>query len=254
MNEQPPAELQAFLDAAKEFEGPSEAELDSIRRAVDSRLAAVALGTPPVALAGRQVRALLAALCLAAGGFGLGFWAGRRADSSTMNAGTAPPTHTAAIASREPARPAASATAEPRSDDLREEGSTRLEDSTSSTRTSGGIRRVAERQGPPRELESNSEPTPGTIEAERTLLETARAALARQQAGNALAALARHRDEYPRGELSEERDALVVIALSLDDAPGAQAALETFEAAHPRSVFLPSVRAVLSRAGKNHAE
>jgi len=52
-------------------------------------------------------------------------------------------------------------------------------------------------------------------EAERLLLETARVALRRRDGEGALALLQQHRVRFPAGQLREERDGLMVSALSL---------------------------------------
>jgi hypothetical protein len=81
-----------------------------------------------------------------------------------------------------------------------------------------------------------------TLRAEQTLLEIARAALVRRQSGNALAALARHREEHPSGLLAEEREALTVVALSLEDPDAGRAALDAFQALYPNSILIASIR------------
>ncbi|NOU27761.1 MAG: hypothetical protein HOO96_07655 [Polyangiaceae bacterium] len=55
----------------------------------------------------------------------------------------------------------------------------------------------------------------GDAEAERLLLETARVALRRRDGEGALALLQQHRTRFPAGQLREERDGLLVSALSL---------------------------------------
>lgn len=80
------------------------------------------------------------------------------------------------------------------------------------------------------------------LAAERSLVEMARAALSRGQAERALAALRRHARQFPSGELTEEREGLLVQALV-----GAQKydqALEKadqFKKRYPRSLFTPVV-------------
>src|SRR5206468_9229242 len=51
------------------------------------------------------------------------------------------------------------------------------------------------------------------LAAERSLLEMARAALGRGQPERALAALRRHARQFPNGELTEEREGLLVQSL-----------------------------------------
>jgi hypothetical protein len=80
---------------------------------------------------------------------------------------------------------------------------------------------------------------------ERALIETARTALSRKQA-DAVDALLRHAQQFPRGRLAEERESLLVQALvhagRIDEARrrGAQ-----FRARWPRSLLWPVVDAAL---------
>lgn len=61
---------------------------------------------------------------------------------------------------------------------------------------------------------TTTKPRAGDAEAERLLLETARAALQRGDAAGAIDRLREHRTTYPSGSLREERDALMVTALA----------------------------------------
>jgi hypothetical protein len=80
------------------------------------------------------------------------------------------------------------------------------------------------------------------LEAERKLVEMARTALARGQAGSALAALRRHQHSYPKGELAEERDSLLVSALvATGNYAQAREQAIRFRRHHPRSLFAPVV-------------
>jgi hypothetical protein len=86
----------------------------------------------------------------------------------------------------------------------------------------------------------------GRLGAERGLLEIARAALVRGEAAGALAALARHEQTFPHGELTEEREGLFVQALvaarRYDDA---RARAARFSRRYPRSLFAPVVAQAL---------
>ncbi len=85
------------------------------------------------------------------------------------------------------------------------------------------------------------------LSAEQALLDTARAALVRGQAPDALAPLARHARQFPHGALSEERDALEVNALVASGRYAEARELgERFLAEHPGSLLQPSVRAALA--------
>jgi len=78
--------------------------------------------------------------------------------------------------------------------------------------------------------------------AERALVETARAALARADATQALSVLARHAHDFPNGSFAEEREALAIQALvKTGDAAAAKSRGEHFRQRYPRSLFLPVV-------------
>jgi hypothetical protein len=84
------------------------------------------------------------------------------------------------------------------------------------------------------------------LAAERSLVDRARTALGRGQSADALAALDAHAARYPRGRLSEEREALAVDALARSgrmDLALARAA--RFRSAYPNSVFGGVVDAAL---------
>jgi hypothetical protein len=84
------------------------------------------------------------------------------------------------------------------------------------------------------------------LSAEQALLDTARAALVRGQGADALAPLERHAQRFPRGVLSEEREALEVNALVASGRYAeARQRGEQFFARHPGSLLRPSVEAAL---------
>lgn len=85
------------------------------------------------------------------------------------------------------------------------------------------------------------------LAAERALLDVARTALGRGDGANALLACDDHARKFPRGALSEEREAIAVQALVLDHrSDDARIRAERFRKTHPRSILLP---AVLAAAG-----
>ncbi|MBI4701709.1 MAG: sigma-70 family RNA polymerase sigma factor [Deltaproteobacteria bacterium] len=102
---------------------------------------------------------------------------------------------------------------------------------------------------PPASASGRTNSSPGgresELRAERTLLEMARTAQARGDGEGALRALEAHQLAFPRGQLAEERDALVVFALvgAGRTEEGRQAA-RRFRERHPRSLMGPSVEAV----------
>jgi hypothetical protein len=82
---------------------------------------------------------------------------------------------------------------------------------------------------------------------ERALLDVARADAARGEPAQALAQAERHRQQFPRGRLSEEREALAIRALSsLGRTDEAHARARAFRAAYPKSFLIPALESALS--------
>lgn len=74
---------------------------------------------------------------------------------------------------------------------------------------------------------------------ELALLEPARSSISRGDYSAALAAIGRHRREFPSGQLSEEREALRVRALwGLGQRPAALTAAKAFRKRYPKSALL----------------
>jgi hypothetical protein len=81
------------------------------------------------------------------------------------------------------------------------------------------------------------------LAAERSLLEVARTALSRGDAGAALASLKEHEKRFPGGQLTEEREALYVQALARAGRyEEARARAKRFEKNFPGSMLLPVVQ------------
>lgn len=89
----------------------------------------------------------------------------------------------------------------------------------------------------------NSAPETASQGGERALLMRAQVALTRALADDALAALSEHRSRYPRGQLTEEREALWVQALRASHDARAASAAESFVARYPSSIFREAVEA-----------
>jgi hypothetical protein len=84
----------------------------------------------------------------------------------------------------------------------------------------------------------------GELGAERALLDIARTALGRGDGANALANADDHARRFPRGALSEEREAIAVQALLLERRrQEAKDRAERFRRAYPKSILLPAVLA-----------
>jgi hypothetical protein len=80
--------------------------------------------------------------------------------------------------------------------------------------------------------------------AEARMLETARSALAQDDAAGALVALQQHQRTFPKGALVEERRALTVVAYAKSgDQERTQAAASAFLREYPSSLFAETVRA-----------
>jgi hypothetical protein len=89
-------------------------------------------------------------------------------------------------------------------------------------------------------------PSARGLGAERSLLDVARAALARGEAAEALAAVDRHSREYPDGVLVEEREALAIKALvALGRRDEARARAKRFEQRFPNGLMLRAVKGAI---------
>ena len=81
-----------------------------------------------------------------------------------------------------------------------------------------------------------------SLAAERSLLEIARTALARGDSASALDALGKHQAQFPKGQLSEEREALYVQALAMAGRmTEAKQRADRFRKTWPGSMLLPVV-------------
>lgn len=82
---------------------------------------------------------------------------------------------------------------------------------------------------------------------ERALLDVARACAARGEPARVLELVAQHARQFPRGRLSEEREALAIRALlALGRAQEARARAATFRSEHPNSFLMPVIDSALS--------
>jgi hypothetical protein len=86
---------------------------------------------------------------------------------------------------------------------------------------------------------------------EKAILDVARTALGRGDGANAFAAVQRHASEFPRGQMSEEREALAVQALiQLGRERDAVERGARFHQTYPNSILGPVVDAALEGAGE----
>ncbi len=89
----------------------------------------------------------------------------------------------------------------------------------------------------------------GDLARERALIDAARSGLAHDNPSAALDAVRRHAEAFPRGQLSEERDAIRVLALaSSGRREEATRAAATFRARYPQSLFSAQITAALGNA------
>lgn len=84
------------------------------------------------------------------------------------------------------------------------------------------------------------------LEAERIILQQARAQLAARDGRSALSTIEEHAREFPDGTLAEEREALAIRALLLTSRrEDARARAGLFRRRHPQSIYLPAVEQAL---------
>ena len=89
-------------------------------------------------------------------------------------------------------------------------------------------------------------PPVSTLAAEQSLIETARSALARGRADDALRATSEHEKQFPRGRLAEERELLAIQALvQAGRTSDAEARAKRFHAAYPSSLYGSAVDALV---------
>ncbi len=87
----------------------------------------------------------------------------------------------------------------------------------------------------------------GALAAEQSLLDPARAELARGDGSGALARLELHERRFPSGALAQEREAMTIRALGLmGDRDRARARASSFRAHYPDSLLWPMVQATLA--------
>ncbi|HVH42843.1 MAG TPA: hypothetical protein VM925_10890, partial [Labilithrix sp.] len=93
--------------------------------------------------------------------------------------------------------------------------------------------------------------TVADAQGERALIDTARTALARGLASDALAATDSHAKRFPHGRLAEEREALAVQALvAKGDAPAARTRAARFRRSFPDSIFRAAVDSAVASLDK----
>jgi hypothetical protein len=108
-----------------------------------------------------------------------------------------------------------------------------------SSPTTSNDNALTPRRAAPAPTEPARPQSAATYALELGLLEPARSSIARRDFAGALAAIARHQREYPRGQLAEEREALRVRALwSMGARTDAERAAALFRRRYPQSGLL----------------
>jgi hypothetical protein len=219
-------EIDALLDAERRVpDAPADARARVLAR-VEATLALGGAATPAAAglaaaLAARPVVAVLAALAVGGlTGAGIYRWTG--------SAGRAAPV--AAPAAIEAPRPAAPATlAEPpAAPAVRPPDAVPAAPRASNRPTKRSVQAIDD------------------LEAERIVLQEARAHVAAGHGRAALDAIDRHARQFSDGALAEEREALAVKALLLlAETDAARTRAARFRQRHPRSIYLPAVEQAL---------
>ncbi len=123
-----------------------------------------------------------------------------------------------------------------------------------SARAARGRTSAARPVAEPRAPEATApEPVPAETRAsdrslveERALLDAARVARARGDDEGAIAVARAHEARYPNGQLADEREAILIVALAHAKRMGeARARAERFRARRPRSILLPVIDSAL---------
>jgi len=111
---------------------------------------------------------------------------------------------------------------------------------------------AAARMAPPRRVQTSIKRAASprrvedSLQDERAILDGARAHLAERHWDSALQSLEQHHRAHANGQLSQERDAMVIMVLHrTGQTVEARLKMEDFRRQHPNSIFLPGVSATL---------
>lgn len=109
------------------------------------------------------------------------------------------------------------------------------------------VRPAPEDVAPPAPVVRDAGPVQDSLAREHALLDIAHTALGRREGARALEAAERHAREFPRGQMTEEREAIAVQSLVLvGRSADAKARAARFHEHYPASVYLPVVDAATS--------
>jgi len=234
MNEDPKL-VQSLLDLDADEPVPPE-HLARIRAGLAGHLGVPSGHGPAVRAAARAVSAKVAALAVGgavivagAAGFALGRATAPAAPAAPASVSSAE-ARTPATAAVPPSEPVPSASAPVSASAASEPSSA----------PSSAVRSAA-----PRATAADEVPPAPSFDREQSLLERARAALARHDADAADRALTSAAEEFPRGKHVEEREYLVVLSLEQrGDHPAARARAKAFLASYPNSLMRARVEAI----------
>ncbi len=102
-------------------------------------------------------------------------------------------------------------------------------------------------EGAPPSVSAGRAAVPSDLAAEQALIDTARSALSRGRAADALRAADDHARQFPRGRLAEERETMAIQALLLTGRRSdAEARGQRFHKAYPGSLYGNAVDALLA--------
>ncbi len=87
------------------------------------------------------------------------------------------------------------------------------------------------------EIPPHSVPTDNSLQAERSLIDSARSAIRAGNSATAERALSEHANRYPQGRHAEEREALRVFSAALRSRDAARQTAHTFHNRYPNSLF-----------------
>jgi hypothetical protein len=221
--------LFAALDAAAAATGAAAIAKHSVAPASVHPVASSLLG----GVAGSKVLAIAAGIWLFGGVTGAAFYRGLRpqelrvvyVDRPVASVVQVAPSALSAIATSEAAAPVASSAVAP---------------SPSAN--------AENRLGQAASESAGATPQGGSeLARERALLDVARADAAHGEPEQVLAVVAQHRRQFPRGRLTEEREALAIRALlSLGRSDEARQRTQAFRAAYPNSFLIPALDSALS--------
>ena len=217
-------DLDALLDAERRYPDPPA----QVRARVLARVRATMGGAPAAPMAGTATALAARPVVLALATFALGVATGIGA-KAWIDRAPDPPAEPAPSTAR-PSRPEPPAPVASQSDPFRPPEVSLSPEKPPAVRPHAG----------------RAAPVEDALEAERVVLQLARAHLAAGNGPAALQQIERHERAFPGGTLAEEREALAVKALLLTaNHAAARTRAAEFRRHYPRSIYLPAVEQAL---------